>query len=454
MANFRLVSKILRGAWLIDDRYAEGFYGRVIKLLSGEPVSFFNDDEIASNIQQHKTYALALTAGTITRIDSYDDAPEGSIAVLNYSGVVMKEDSCGIPGTDTMRNRLLEAYAHKNIGAVFLKMDSGGGSVDGTFEFADVVAQNKKPVISFISGMAASADYAIISGSHRIFASHKTTEIGSIGTATTLYNSKERLKQMGYEMLYINADSSPDKNQDYFKALEKDFAPIKQNILNPTNTIFQDTVKSNRSGKLSMQGNEPLTGKVYLAEKAIDLGLIDAIATEQDALNYALQISGKKELNQTTNNKMKVKLTSALKSLATFFNVNVAEQEQEVEITQDMLSELNARLEDNANSIAAATEKNEQLTLQINNLNAQVTELQKTIDSNKQTIEALNLELANLQSPGEVKQHPRKKDVQEHKHNQEDNVDPEVKMYKEMQSFDFEKTSLRDNPSFANQVED
>lgn len=398
MTGTRLVSTILRGAWLIDPRFAQGYLGKVIKVLSGEPVSFYSDDEIKQNTEKHKPYAMALGAdSTMVRYTSYDAAPTGSVAVLNYSGVVMKEDSCGIPGTATMRKLTLEAYNHPNIGAIFIKMDSGGGSVDGTFEWADVVSSNKKPVIAFVDGLAASAGYAIISGASKIFASHDTAEIGSIGTASTLYDQRGALEQMGYKMHYINADTSPDKNQDYFKAIENDYSSIKKNILNPTNAIFQAMVKKNRSGVLTLdENNEPLTGKVYLAKAAVNMGLIDEIKSEEEALSYAQKQATKNNtMQQSSQNKMNVKLTSALSAIAKFFGYETKEgTEQEVELTQENLEALNAKLE-----LLSGLEN------QVATLNADKVTLNSTIESLNSTIVELKAEVAALKTPAQAPVH-------------------------------------------------
>jgi protease-4 len=154
-------------------------------------------------------------------------------------------------------------------------------------------------VVAFTDGIMASAAYWIGCSASKIYASHKTVEVGSIGTAISFFDDSAWMEKQGFKDVYINADTSPDKNQDYFKALGGDTSAIKLNILNPTNDIFMNAVKENRGDKLKLTNikidgvtyQEPLTGKMYLAESAIENGLIDEIGTLQDAINAAIELS-------------------------------------------------------------------------------------------------------------------------------------------------------------------
>ncbi|MHB8209111.1 S49 family peptidase [Mucilaginibacter sp.] len=297
-----LANLICRDVWLLDPRIAQGLMLPVAKYLNGEPVSFFdNDDEdedpnmlcfsIDANFEK-----VAIQKGTTGNI--FSGAPKGSIAVIPISGTIMKDDNCGAPGSDTMASWVKDAYAAENIAGILLHINSGGGSVAGTGEFGDVLTSANKPVIAYCDALMASAAYWLGSSAHEIIVSHKTVEIGSIGTAINFMDNSEALAQYGYKKHYINADSNPDKNKDYMDALKGDYKAIKTNILNPTNDIFMQHVKANRPGlkltDVKIDGEdyqEPLTGKVYLAQAAIDNGLIDGIGSLEDAIARAQELA-------------------------------------------------------------------------------------------------------------------------------------------------------------------
>lgn len=298
-----LLATIVRSKWLIDPRYAEGYLPLIAQLIKGEPVNFhpvtfhgkpgaFRGDEIKdSNEKKHAVYTLAPKNGTFYRNDLPDAVEPGSIAVLRLCGVVMKEDDfCGIPGTQTLRGNYNALIAHENVIGTVMHIDSPGGQVDGTFEFSDAIAAGVaagKPHVTYIDGLCASAGYAIACPSSEIYASHATAEIGSIGTRISFYDYSKALEEMGVKLHYINADTSPDKSQDYLQALGGNYKPIKEHILNPTNDIFLDTVKAARPGV----SKDALTGNVFLSRKAQELGLIDGIGTFEQVVNRCYELA-------------------------------------------------------------------------------------------------------------------------------------------------------------------
>lgn len=239
-------------------------------------------------------------------------AASGNICVIPICGTIMKCDWCGSPGTDTLSSWLKSAIASPQIDAIVLCINSGGGSVEGTGEFADLIKGSAKAILAFCDGLMASAAYWIGCSAKEVWASHATAEFGSIGTAVCFMDDSEYLEKSGFKELYFNADSSPDKNQDVLKAIAGDATDLKTNIINPTNAIFTGVVKTNREGKLKLFGDgqyqEPLTGKVYLAEMAIEIGLIDGICTLDECIKKAAESSkseseAPKEQQLNTNRK-------------------------------------------------------------------------------------------------------------------------------------------------------
>ncbi len=291
----KLASAISRGLWLIEPRTAIGLMPMAARFLNGEKISAFIDNE--------PEMPSMYVGGNYVNADDdsfFQNVQENSVLIIPICGTIMKDDYCGEPGTDTLSEWFKCALDSPNIVGIVLKINSGGGSVEGTGEFADLIKASSKPVVAYTDGIMASAAYWLGCSADEIFASHKTVEIGSIGTAISFYDNRKAMESYGYKQIYINADTSPDKNQDYFKALDGDFSGIKLNILNPTNDIFMQAVQDNRDGKLKkvktvVDGTtyfEPLTGKMYLAETAIEeYGLIDKIGSLQDAVDRVLELA-------------------------------------------------------------------------------------------------------------------------------------------------------------------
>lgn len=293
----RLASAILRGSFLLEPRQAAGLFLLADRYVQGEKVSWFEDSEPAEK-EYLEVYVVSKEGATGrikaeqsgTRLNIFEDAPEGSIFVLPIQGTIMKDDNCGAPGTDTLSAWLKDARdAKRNLGNIIggvLHINSGGGSVEGTAEFATLIKEvsEEMDLEVYVDGMIASAAYWIGSPLP-ITASSETVEIGSIGTAVRYRDYSAYYEKAGIKDLYFNADKSFDKNQNYYQAIDGNPRPLLDDILNPTNEIFHAAVKANRKNlKLTdvesaegVKGQEPLTGKTYLAKTALDLGLINRI---------------------------------------------------------------------------------------------------------------------------------------------------------------------------------
>ena len=292
MKNYRLVTAILGSAFLIDEKFAHSFLPGVFRMMNheeakfyGDPTSGLFDSIIEENRAANRDFVLSPQGNSWVEAQSLDDIAPGSIHVLRLHGAVMKDDWCGVPGSKTIKEQLAQSKLNPNIiGAVF-STDTGGGQVDGTFELADEIAAYGKPIIGYVDGRSCSAGYAFMSRCTEIMLSHKTTEVGSIGTAVSFWDTTKADEMDGYKLVYINSTTSPDKNQDYFKALEGKFE-LMQEDLDYLNEIFQTSVKAGRPGIAA----EAITGKCFRGDKAIGYKMADSYGTLNDAINRVQEL--------------------------------------------------------------------------------------------------------------------------------------------------------------------
>ncbi|MDJ1472848.1 S49 family peptidase [Xanthocytophaga flava] len=376
--NISLLSAVLGGKWLIETRYALGFLTQVELLLKGQSLDLGNDKET-----KPVSYAISAGGGRVRRFESFDMAEPGSVAVIPIQGVIMK-DSYWTAGTQEMSFWAKEADNHPNISATVLQLASGGGAVDGTFEFADVLSSLQKPVVSWVDGMCASAAYAIGVRAQHIMMSHATAEIGSIGTAIRFADYTKLFEEWGIKLHNIRATDSYLKNEDYFQALEGNYEPIIQNILNPTNDIFLNSVRQYRSGKLKegkpLEGKTagaPLNGQMYLSQAAIDdYGLADSIGTFDEAIALAQELGRTPKtqivnpFNQNTNqNRTMPKLTSTLVAIAGFLGWTPSASQSETQLTQEHVDKINGEM-------SRLQAENQTLTADKTNLQTQLDQAQ------------------------------------------------------------------------------
>lgn len=229
------------------------------------------------------------------------DEPDSFISRNILSGVVSKNgDMCGY-GTRQLGEKMLMADEKKNISAHIIEIDSPGGDVDGTPEFASIVAGLTKPVIAFVDGMAASAAYWIASqADHIVTNSLNYTQVGSIGTLIVLANESEYLKKEGIHVEIMRATRSVDKARlnPYEEWSEESLAEV-QSRLDMINAGFIKGVNQGRNGKLVTLTEDIFTGKMYDQKKAFALGMIDEIGTLDQALISARKLAK----NYKTTNK-------------------------------------------------------------------------------------------------------------------------------------------------------
>ena len=287
----KLLSAILRGKFLIEREYALSQLPLVASLLGGNQVVFAGNQKETvnpyfTNVAEYDEngykplVALSGSGSTIraSRRRSFDEAPEGSLALIPVTGPILKYGGeCGEPGSTHITDWVKQANASHKIAGIIMRIDSPGGQVDGTASLADAIKNSAKPVIGFVDdGMMASAAMWIGSACHELYASQATDTIGSIGVYTTLYDFEEYLTKMGVKLHQIYAPQSTEKNADYKKALEGDYKAIESDLKFICEQ-FISTIKTNRSGKLNLSAGDPFKGAMYFADEAIKIGLIDGI---------------------------------------------------------------------------------------------------------------------------------------------------------------------------------
>lgn len=220
---------------------------------------------------------------------------ESIIPFNQLKGVMMKDGRmCGPSGTAALMQKMQMDDMKKNVSAHFLLIESPGGAVDGTPEFASAIAGLDKPVISYVDGMVASAAYWVASQTSHIITNRLNyTEVGSIGTLCMLANEKEYLKKQGIKMEIMRATKSVDKARlNSIEDWPKESLDKLQAELDTINSDFIKGVNTGRNGKLKTINEDIFTGKMYDQKKALALGMIDQIGTMEDAIAFARKSTG------------------------------------------------------------------------------------------------------------------------------------------------------------------
>lgn len=308
--------------------------------------------------------------------------PEGKyVSVVRVEGVMMRDEGWCQPGTRDLAEWLKKGDQDQRVLANILLVDSGGGAADSVRPLADVIAGCKKPVLAYCDGYMCSAAYYAASYCGHIMANDPRSMVGCIGTMIQFADYPAKSKdEDGYMRLRIYADPSDEKNADYEAALEGNFKPIRENLLNPLAEDFRRDVKANRE-KVK---DDQLRGRTYFAQD-VQGTLIDSIGDFHAAVDKALKMTN---LNITT-----MKGHESLQSLDTCRDLQMVDGY--VSLNGEQLADIDAAIG------VAKTEKslNEANSATIAEQLATINELTKERDDLKakaDQVEAKDAEIATL----------------------------------------------------------
>jgi protease-4 len=218
------------------------------------------------------------------------DSSDRIALVYAQGSILYGEGSPTIMGQETMNKALQSAREDRNIKAVVLRINSPGGSAltsDLIWREVEKTAQ-EKPVVISISDVAASGGYYIATPATYIIA-QPTSITGSIGVFGTLPNASELAQQWGVSSYTL---STHERSATYspLRPLGDSFRAELTEGIEQTYQTFLERVASGRS--MSIESVDAIAqGRVYLAPKALELGLIDEIGTLDDAIDKAAELA-------------------------------------------------------------------------------------------------------------------------------------------------------------------
>ena len=132
---------------------------------------------------------------------------EDGVATVSISGPIIRKPDIfarvlmGATDSEEIGAAIQEAASRPDIKAVFLDIDSPGGTVAGTPEIAAAVSalDKKKPVYAFSSGLMASAAYWIASQARAIYAT-PSAQVGSIGVVQAVVDRSAAINAAGIKV--------------------------------------------------------------------------------------------------------------------------------------------------------------------------------------------------------------------------------------------------------------
>ena len=188
-------------------------------------------------------------------------------------------------GTPTVvaRHQIRQAVRDDEVHTIIPHFDTPGGTAAGTDDLARelILAREQKPVIGFLEDMCASAGYYVASVCTRLVA-NPSSLIGNIGTRTEVIDSSEYYEMHGMKVHVI--DTGPYKSVGApGQVVTQEHLDYLQQTIDSINANFVSTVSAGRD--LTGEALDAvIDGRLFPAEEALHLGLIDSIGSFDDVL--------------------------------------------------------------------------------------------------------------------------------------------------------------------------
>jgi protease-4 len=215
-----------------------------------------------------------------------------SVLMIPIHGVIASEDG-GAPAAIAMLRQLRTRGEPSGIKVILLHVDSPGGDVTTSDVLAHELRKCRErgyKVVAFCGDTAASGAYYASAGADRIVA-RPTSVCGSIGVIMMHFDAEKLLvEKVGVRDESIV--SGPYKETpSIFRPMTAEERAYLQNIVDQLYGRFVKTVADGRKLK-EADVRKLADGRVYLAEEAKRLGLIDEIGQRDEAIAAARKLAG------------------------------------------------------------------------------------------------------------------------------------------------------------------
>jgi len=196
-----------------------------------------------------------------------------------------------IAGEDELATELRKLATDKAARALVVEIDSPGGGVNAGEVLHDAIAAvaARKPVVSVMGGIAASAGYMIAVPARRIFA-REGTLTGSIGVYVQSFEVTGLLDKIGVTPEVFKSGPLKDEPSPF----EKTSPEARQMLQGIVGDYYDQFVAMVAAGRhMDVEKVRALAdGRPYTGRQAVALGLVDQLGDEQDARAWLASAAG------------------------------------------------------------------------------------------------------------------------------------------------------------------
>ena len=228
--------------------------------------------------------------------ETVEGSGQAKILLLDLSGVLQEEATSfslttpppKVPLLARVREELKKAEKDDDVKALVVRINSPGGTITASDiihkELRGFKERKKVPVIAAIMDVGASGGYYAALAADQILA-HPTTVTGSIGVVMLTLNAQGLLEKIGVAPVTIKSGEKKDAGSP-FRAMTADERALFQGIIDEMYGRFVRLLAESRHLP-EAQVRAFADGRVYTADQALALKLVDRIGYLDDAMDMA-----------------------------------------------------------------------------------------------------------------------------------------------------------------------
>ena len=280
------------------------------------------------------TINLSPSLGDLEEVTIEGSGP-GKILLIDFAGIINNQKNRNITGNtinlgmvENIRSILKKAEKDKEIQALLIKMNSPGGTVtasDIIFHLLkDFKDSNKVKIYVQVMDLAASGGYYVALAGDEIIA-HPTSLVGSIGVIALKVNLKELMTKIGVDWEIVKSGDKKDFMSP-FRSFTREERDLFQNTIDIFHQRFISTITNNRHDLDLAQVQLLADGRIFDAEQAKKLKLIDDIGYVTDTIERIKLDLNNLNLKLVTyhrSNKYQGNIYSQFKKPTSFNMINV-----------------------------------------------------------------------------------------------------------------------------------
>lgn len=200
------------------------------------------------------------------------------VAIVKLNGTISDENQTYTTITEGLNN----ALKNDNTVAVIIQANSPGGSpVYSNMIYNKILQLRKqyptKPIDVVVEEVCASGCYYIATSANKIYA-NPASIIGSIGVIYTGFGLTGLIQKLGIESRLIIAGKNKAMGYPFIPNNNKQ-TQMQQQILDEIHEQFIAAVKNGRGNRLAKNDPDIFSGRYWIGEDGLKLGLIDGFDT-------------------------------------------------------------------------------------------------------------------------------------------------------------------------------